>query len=99
MTGDPTVPLQNIHWLLLAIALMAEGRNRGFWVLGRPTGEGGEHGQLMIGPPVRTIRLFLISDPVGLARLVKSGFMDPGTATNVLVVYRSEEHTSELQSR
>jgi hypothetical protein len=87
MTGDPNLPHLNIHWLLLAIALMAEGRNRGFWVIGLPTGEGGEHGQMIIGLPARTIRLFIIGDPVGLARLEKSGFVEPGSATNLLVIY------------
>ena len=87
MAIDPGLPLSNTHWLVLTIALITAGHNRGLWSVSLLTTEGGERGQLIIIISGRAIRVFVLRDPVGLAQLEMQGFVDPSDANDVLIVY------------
>ena len=87
MTNDPSLPLSNTHWLLFAMALFSAGQGHGLWKIRILTTGAGEQGQLNIAVSGRSIRLFVLWDPVCLLQLVVRRFVDPSHADDVLIVY------------
>jgi hypothetical protein len=99
MQCDPALPLLNLHWLFLAVAVLLKGASAHLWFVVPPNRPEGEYGHLLVTVRGTTLRVFVVGDSgTSLAKLMHRGFTDRTAAGGVVVIYAHEREPKKRAS-
>ncbi|MDB6035565.1 MAG: hypothetical protein JWM16_5903 [Verrucomicrobiales bacterium] len=77
-------------WLLVALAMLLEGKKQSFWTLLLPGGAEGKYGQVSVKVPAGSTNVFLIQRDNALVKLEQSGCVDLLAPKGFIVIYPEE---------
>ena len=90
MALNPNLAAANLHWAILALALLREGENLGKWKLGPGVQANGQDGQLTAAIAVNEIAIFLVADARSSEQqLEANGPLEVGSHRRILLIYPS----------